>query len=122
MFEIAADARAKRVEVLELSEVLRELVVERRYDACADGLDADVVCDRRACELLDGVVVRIADLEGLFDPLVQANQIVVKPRRVRRGADFDGDPFMLVGLRLGGPFWRDRGCLLPPWGSVAPAS
>ena len=100
VLEVAAHAGAQRVEVLEIAEILRELVVELRDDALADRLDRDVVVDRRAGELRDRVVVGIVDVERLFVAFVQADQLLVEPRRVGRGADLDRDVVVLVGLRF----------------------
>ena len=101
VLEIALDARAQRVEVLELPHVLRELVVELRHERVPDGFHRDRVLDGRAGELLDRVVLRITDVERLFAP-PQADQLLVEPGRIRRGADLDRDAIVLVGLRLAG--------------------
>ena len=108
VLEVAAHTRPQRLEILELAEVLRELVVELRDDPLPDRLDRDVVVDRRSGELGDRVVVRVLDLEGFFVAFVESDQLLVEPGRVRRGADFDRDAVVLVGLRFGRRLRRRR--------------
>ena len=100
MLEVAADLRPQGVERLERTEVLRQLVVERRDDARADGLDRDVVGDGRARELLDSVVRGVSHVEGLRAAGVEADERLVEPGRIGGGADVDRDVVVAVGVGL----------------------
>jgi hypothetical protein len=97
VLEVLADARAQRVERVELTEVLRELVVELREHAALQALDRDRVRDVSAGHFADGVVGREAQRERLGRPRLEAEELLVESRRVRLRTELDGDVRVEIG-------------------------
>ena len=79
LLEVGAHPRPQRVEVLEVPEVLRELVVQMGHDALADRLDRHVVVHGRARELRNRVVPGYSTSNVLEAPAVRPTSCSSKP-------------------------------------------
>ena len=95
MLQVLAHADAQRVERVELSQIFRELIVELGEDAPLEALHRHGIRDVGVRQLPNRVVGGIVDAEGLGRANSEPQELLVEPRRVGLGAEFDADILVL---------------------------
>ncbi len=100
VLEIGADPGAKRLERVEVSQILGQLIVQRRHDALLDLFERHRIVHLTSGEIGDGIVVWVGqgELLGLAD--VDADHGFVEARRIRGGAELDRRLLVLIDRAL----------------------